>query len=439
MSPLFRAEAVEAQKDKFLGTIRIAANPRYTLAMWAAILLALALLVFASTAQVTRKVRVPGLLMPSLGSLRVEAIGAGVIVEMKTKEGDEVKKGQPLFIIQIDRATANGETSLLVAQTIASRRQAIESQRSTKDLQARQRIQAIESRLRNGEIEFQQAKGELSLAKRRETLATSTAEKFQKLAKEGFVAEVQAQQKIEEQLDLQAKTQAVERSLTMLNRDAEALRAELKSTASQLQADLSQLDKEAAVLSQESIENSARGQIIVQAPIAGVVSAMSLHLGQAVQSGQTLATIIPESGAGRESALEAQLFAPSRTIGFVRIGQPVLLRYAAYPYQKFGLHSGEISSISRTPFNPQDLPAGQGQTLLAATQSNEPLYRMTVKLDVQSISAYGEQHKLRPGLSLEADVLQDRRSILEWMLEPMFAVGASSRIPEHARKAGPDG
>jgi membrane fusion protein len=112
----------------------------------------------------------------------------------------------------------------------------------------------------------------------------------------------------------------------------------------------------------------------------------------------------------------------------VQSGQAVWLRYAAYPYQKFGMARGEVRDVSRTPVNPQDLPAGQAQALLQAAQSQEPLYRIRVRLAQQDIEAYGERQPLKPGMALEADVMQDRRAVWEWLLEPVLAMRARAAM-----------
>jgi multidrug efflux pump subunit AcrA (membrane-fusion protein) len=123
--------------------------------------------------------------------------------------------------------------------------------------------------------------------------------------------------------------------------------------------------------------------------------------------------------------LEIHLYAPSRTAGFVKPGQAVLLRYAAFPYQKFGLQQGWVQHISRTPISPQDLPQGSAQAIQQQAQSAEPLYRVAVRMERSHISAYGEQVPLKPGMAVEADVLQDRRAIWEWVLEPVIAARAN--------------
>jgi membrane fusion protein len=106
----------------------------------------------------------------------------------------------------------------------------------------------------------------------------------------------------------------------------------------------------------------------------------------------------------------------------------VYLRYAAYPYQKFGLYAVRISAVSSTPFAPNELPPNLAQQLLSQAGSNQALYRINVELADQSIRAYGEDVALKPGLTLEADVLQERRKVWEWVLEPVLAARQQVKV-----------
>jgi membrane fusion protein len=112
----------------------------------------------------------------------------------------------------------------------------------------------------------------------------------------------------------------------------------------------------------------------------------------------------------------------------VRPGQTVYLRYAAYPYQKFGLHRGHITAVSVTPFAPSELPSNLASQLIAQAGSNEALYRINVQLDEQDIKAYGETLPLKAGLTLDADVLQERRKVWEWVLEPVLAARQQVKV-----------
>jgi len=262
---------------------------------------------------------------------------------------------------------------------------------------------------------------------------------IEQLAAEGFVAAAQVQSRQEELIDATFRLQSAQRGVTALERDLQSVQSDRKALATQLDADLNQLELSRASLSQEAGENAARKSTVITAPHAGTVTALNIRVGQSVQSGQNLATLVPVSATATDP-LQAQLFAPSRTAGFVRPGQAVYLRYAAYPYQRFGLHTGRITSVSATPFAPSELPPNLAQQLLAQAGSNEALYRINVRLDGQSIQAYGENVMLKPGLTLEADVLQERRKVWEWMLEPVLAVRQQVKVlnadPTQGRAGG---
>ncbi|WP_197047020.1 HlyD family secretion protein [Paucibacter sp. KBW04] len=280
------------------------------------------------------------------------------------------------------------------------------------------------------QTEERQTQQDLETYAVRVALASKSHERFAELDKSGFVSATQTQQKREELLDLQLRERGAQRNLQALQRDIQSVQAELVSAQTATQTSLAQLDRARASLEQEATEDQARAGLSIRAPQAGQVSALTLSPGQAVQAGQTVISLLPVSSNSADLAstapLEAHLFAPSRTAGFVRPGQVVWLRYAAFPYQKFGMARGQVVSVSHTPINPQDLPAGQGQALLAAAQSNEPLYRINVSLGQQTITTYGQATALKAGMALEADVQQERRRVWEWMMEPVLATYAKN-------------
>jgi membrane fusion protein len=438
-SPLFRPEAIAAHTAQHLGSIRIGRNPRFSVVAWVALLVAAQLIAFAVWGEVTRKARVAGLLLPTQGSLSVAALAPGTLAELRVREGEQVQAGQVLAVIHTDRAGTAGNTGALVAQNLEQRQATLEAERGLREQQSRQRQQALADRIRSLQAEQVQADNEAALAERRVGLARKSAERYQQLAQEGFVAEVQAQQRQEELLDLQARADAARRNDGALAREQQSLRAEIAATLTQAQTEQAQLQRQQASLAQENTENQARQHLMVTAPQAGLVTALHSHLGASIATGQALATLVPQQP-GQASELEAQLFAPSRTAGFVQPGQAVWLRYAAYPYQKFGMAPGQVIDVSRTPLNPQDLPPGQQQALQQAAQSNEPLYRIRVRLQRQDIHTYGQTQPLKPGMALEADVVQDKRFIWEFVLEPVLAarqhVKVLSADPNKARPGG---
>jgi membrane fusion protein len=86
-----------------------------------------------------------------------------------------------------------------------------------------------------------------------------------------------------------------------------------------------------------------------------------------------------------------------------------------------------VLAVSKSSIAPSDFPSGESQMLVAAAQVNEPMYRITVQLPSQTVNIYGNPTRLNVGMSLDADIRQDSRTIWEWVLDPAIAV-ARKRI-----------
>jgi membrane fusion protein len=141
----------------------------------------------------------------------------------------------------------------------------------------------------------------------------------------------------------------------------------------------------------------------------GQVTGVLADVGQQVSPTTPLLSILPAG-----AAFEAQLYVPTRAVGFLQIGGPVMLRYQAFPYQKFGQYRGHVRSISKTTFTPAELQL--------VGDAKEQFYRVHVQLDEQRVTAYGEPMRLHDGMQLEADLHVDTRKLYEWILEPLLTL-----------------
>jgi membrane fusion protein len=114
-----------------------------------------------------------------------------------------------------------------------------------------------------------------------------------------------------------------------------------------------------------------------------------------------------------DANLQAELFFPTRASGFVRPGQQVRILYDAFPYQKFGTYRGTVKKVSHTILT--------GNEATGPISLKEPAYRVTVALDRPDIDAYGLKMPLQPDMLLKADVLLEQRSLISWLLDPVFS------------------
>jgi membrane fusion protein len=363
--------------------------------------------------------------------LVINAPNAGVLVRNYVTEGQRVRAGEPLFELSTERQGSRGELTALIAQQLKSRASSLESERRMRLTQNVERKTVLMQRLQSLNAEANQLEQETKLIKRRLALAQQTLNKYETLQASGYFSSAQTQQQEEVVIDLSTR-------LTNQGRSAEQLRAsrlevegELAALGPALATDLAQLQRAQAALEQEIVENNSRRSVLITAPQDGKLTTITYQVGQAVGGGQTLATLIPAQSDGVNSGmeLEVDLYAPSRTAGFVARGQNVLIRYEAFPYQKFGLQKGIVIDISATPFAPNELPQNLASTILANAQKNafggnggEALYRIRVHPEKQTIQAYGRSEYLKPGMTLEADIRQDSRKIWEWIAEPLLAM-----------------
>lgn len=426
---LFRSEVFESRRAGSTGAIRLDQPISGMLVVTTAVVLAGAMAAFIAFGSVTKKARVAGLVVPVTGSVGIAAPSTGVLVRSRVSEGQWVKQGEVLFDLSTEKQGIGGELTALVAQQLAVRRQALAEERRLRIHQADEKRRELDEKLRNADNERQQLEQELDIAQRRQELARAGLKQYETLQTGGFVSAAQSRQKQEDLLDVASRLANLQRTKTQLAAAMLGIRAERDGLATKLASDLTQIDNARASVDQEIAENSVRRTTLVTAPKAGTVTAIGFQVGQAVNQSQTIATLIPApSRSATSPELEVQLFVPSKMAGFIAAGQDVLIRYKAFPYQMYGLHPGRVVDVSATPFTPGELPSNLASVIVDDLQQTvqgytgkQGLFRVRVKLARQSIEAEGRARPLTPGMALDADIVEDRRKIWQWVLQPALA------------------
>jgi len=409
--PLFRQEVLGESQTQWLGTVLLAPRLSYRLSA------AFALFALLFLGSYTRKARISGWLVPQQGLVQVYAPQAGVIRSVTATEGTEVRQGQPLLVLSSElQSSAQGATQGLIAERLEARRASLlEVRGQTKPL-AEQRARSLEGRIATLEAEQANIDSSIALQRERTQLAQRAEARQRDVRDRGLISDTEMQAATEARIEQESKLRDLERSLMVSKRDRLTLQGELDEIPFQSRADLANLDRDIAQVEQDLAAAAARREIVVAAPEAGTVTSVQAERGVRAEPGVPLLSIVPAG-----SQLEADLFSPSRSIGFLRTGQRVLLRYEAYPYQKFGHYEGRIATISRSALNPSELPS-QVAGLTSLIGSNEPVYRITVRLQSQHVNVYGKPAPLTPGMQLEADVLIENRRLIEWVLDPLYTL-----------------
>jgi membrane fusion protein len=411
---IFRPEAIERHRHAWLGTIQLSSPLPLALLAVGAVAAALLIVAALCIGEYTRKAHVSGYLVPDRGMAQLVTPAAGVVTESHAHDGQKVRRGDVLWVVSLDRATDRGDARASVQSSLATRERSLTA---AADQQARldqARRAAAERQLAAMRIELGQIEAEVDLQRQRLALAQQSATRLESLRGENFVSAAQLQTKAEEVLALRAQVQGLERQRAIHERDIGTLESQRRELPLMAEARQGEIERDRAVLAQQAAENEALRSVVVRAPQDGVLSGVLAQPGQSVAAATVLASLVPA-----DSTLQAHLFAPSSAVGFLHAQQAVQLRYQAFPYQKFGHHLGSVAQVSRSPLLPTELA---GLPLSSGAPTREPLYRITVDLQRQSVEAYGQQQSLAPGMQIDADVLLERRRLIEWIFEPVLSI-----------------
>ena len=411
---LFRAEVLQARSPGLMGEILLTPRLPVTLLTIGAALMGIAVILFLVLGSYTRRATVTGQLLPSSGVIRVHTPQAGVVLEKHVAEGQSVGKGDVLYVLGSDRlGTGTREIQAEIGREVDDRRRSMEAELARDRAAETAEVTYLERRAATLRGEILAINGQLEQQAVRVRLADEARARYQGLADKDFVAREQLFQKEADLSEQQLRIQSLRRDALVAQRDLALALQEIANTRSRHASQQALLLRGISSSRQESTEVDARRRVYITAPEAGRATLVLVEVGQAVDPARPLLTVVPAN-----ARLEARLYAPSATVGFVRPGNTVQLRYPSFPYQKFGQQEGVVESVSNHAISGIEL-AGFA---IPDTPAGEPVYAITVRLKDQQVAAYGKQWPLQAGMRLDADVLQETRRIYEWVLEPLYSI-----------------
>lgn len=413
MKNLFRDEVVANRRRRLDGAVTLMQPPMYgRLGILLGLLLFVGVL-FLSTTSFTRKEQVTGFLEPMSGMVKVTASQTGLVRELLVQEGDHVLKGQPLARIESE-TYGTGGFALYYSQInqYQSRLASLKRQIVFEQADYRLKLQEVEQRKRNLDLQRAQSKQQRHLLEDRIKIKRELVEQLSTLAEAGHITsfEYKSQQDallaLEQQLlGLKADILSLDNQIDRAGNEKESLLVDSNLMLNRLNQELEETETQIATMEQQRLGE-------VRAPKDGLVTGLVAHVSENVVDGQSLMSLMP-----KESVLRATIFVPTTAAGFVTDDQQVQIRYHAFPYQRFGVFSGTITEVSGNLILPDEvsIPGIIGQ----------PSYRVLVSLEQESVEAYGRQFHLKPGMLLNADIILEQQTLLQWLLDPIYSLGGS--------------
>lgn len=412
LSQLFRSEALSHRTNHYHGEVLIRQPIAFSWLTAAVMAVIVGFLLLLLLGVYTRKETVVGYLSPNKGVIKVYALVSGVVKELSIHNGEKVTVDQTLFNITTDIRINDRDISfnqqlleqLLLSQELVNQKVISESEMYNQELEN------LENLVSNLSQEISQIDKQLNTQATQLSLAEKEVEKLERLFNDKMISQDNLMNATFRFLNMKSLRESTEQLKTSKTEQLYRVKNQAAQLPAKQQIRLTELANEKAVLDRRILELKASQFYAIKSPVEGTIASVLANVGQVVDSSKPLLSILPE-----DSELYAELLLPSRSIGFVEKGQSVLLRFDAFPYQRYGLYRGVVEDVSGTALSPHELS-------MASLSNTNPVYIVKVQLDQQHISAYGQHFKLQSGMQVSADIILDKRSLAEWLIDPILSL-----------------
>ncbi len=438
-------EASQARAADFApALLRIQQNPPAPLAgMLLRLLLGLCIgvLLWSALGRLDIVAVADGRLVPQSYLKIVQPAEQGVVREILVREGERVREGQVL--IRMDPVAAEAEVSTIRNEfdnkRLALRR--IDAQlagailpRLASDpagiwagVQAQHsaNVLAYQNAIAQERASMEKALHDLAAARQtraklEQVLPHYVAQEkaYEKLAKDGYVGNLMHSDRQRERIEKEQELKTQEHAI----RAGEANIAHAEKKIAQISADyLRQLQTERVEVAssmekarQDLARNSHRHRMLeLRAPAGGTVKDLATHtIGTVAAPGTILMTLVP-----REDQLFAEVWVGNQDVGFVRDGQEAKIKFAAFPFQKYGMADGVVMRVSA---DASDAPGARGEAASGREKGAPPLaYKALVELRSQMLASGGTSRPLAAGMQVSVEIHLGTRTVLEYVFSPV--------------------
>lgn len=409
---LFRQQALRYQRSPIEGTLLMTPKPAYVWFTFFLIFWLLAIGVFLSTSSYARKTTVSGWLSPSEGVEKIYAEPRkGRVSAVFVEEGQQVQQGNALLSIDYGVQHTQGKSIEGKQQEELDKKlsRLSESLRLRTQQFSRENAQLVQA-LEHANTDKRALSSLSDLAYQGYQLASHQLEAQTALIASASISRAEYQQAKLAVIQAKQQWQQAIREVKLKQADIHRLEYQLAELPQAYSRDIVVIENQISDLNSQRLTLTKAASHTLYASRDGVVSALQAYPGLNIQQGYPLLSITP-----LYAQIEATLLVPVSAAGFIEEGQALAIRYDAFPHQKFGIQEGSILSVSQALVLP-------GEWSHAPVPMKEPAYLVKAAIARSTIEAYGRSVPLRTGMTFSADVSLSQRSLLEWLLEPVYSI-----------------
>jgi len=408
---LFRSQVIDKKRDEnIFGDVVVIRPVSFMIYTAMLVVFVLSLVAFLFFGHYANKETVKGAINPQSGLVKVYASERGIVTSRQVAEGDEVTEGDVIFVVSTERHL-NGSDQLqtIVAKETEKTIAIVESQIEEEKRLSKLRKLDIKDQLIYILQDIESIGKEVTLHEARIKISGEDVDRFDWATKKKYVTKTEYTKSFQVQLDSKIGLEQLRRSLTDSKNKESQLSAELKQSPAKLTQSLLSYEKTLSELRQRLAETRGNRSYSIIAPSSGRVTSLVYNEGDTIKPETPLLTILP-----KDVELKADLYVPTQAAGFLHEGQEVNIRYDAFPYEKYGLYGGVIEQIPKNIMIPGEVEI--------PFEVKEPVYKVVVKLNSQTVMAFGREHFLQAGMLLQGDIVRDHSRIIDWVLQPLYSL-----------------
>lgn len=389
---------------------------------------------FIGWSAVTRSTEVsvaPGWIKPTADIQAVQHLEGGIVTEILVEEGAVVEPGQTLVRLESaavgsDLAVANGRHEALKAQAarlrayidgvepdfsgidaadaklIANQRQILAGQIAAREATRRVFLQQISGQ----QSELAGLDERAATTRKHIELLQSELDARSGLAEKGLTSRFQllrVQQEMNRAQGVLTQVRAEREKIVKAIAETRERIVELDATTrADALAELGRVSEELDNIEDAIAKHDNRfARLDIRAPMRGIVQTLNVHtIGGVIDPGETVAEIVPLN-----DELVAEVRLSPRDIGHVSPGQAAKVKLETYDFARFGAADGILRSVSAT-------------TLF--DDEGRPYYRAIVQLNQNYLGENPRLNPITPGMTLSAEILTQDRSLLTYLLRPVY-------------------
>lgn len=422
---LFRQEAIDHQRSYWKGKVILFKGVSPVIVSACCLSFFLSLIAMLYFFHFTQRIDVAGEVITLPHPLNISSPQVGSVSKQLVQVGDVVKKGAVLFELDVSRNTNAGnvsDTTLSMIQAkIANAEEIVKKLKTNKD----DFIATTQRQIKRYEHSLAETETLLTTATQGMTKMESSLRNYNTYLKKGLINKDQYNNQhslyVQQQnayQSLATQKMQLELQLTQSRSDITVKSAEMDN---QIAAQYNQLSDYQTQL----IENSANGKILIKSTIDGRVESVAVTPGQMIDAGSSLAQIKQLT----DVRYYLQLWLPDNSLPYVKIGDMVNIRYAAFPSDKFGQFSGKVKSISSMPATRRELTDYNNN--LVSSNNPPTLYKAIIDIKEKEFIYKNKKLVLSNGLKATSVVFMEERPLYQWLFSPVYKVTQSLKGPSN--------